>query len=134
MATTKIEEKLFAFSPEELATYRTLQRSVGRSKQNIAIADVREKVNPSPDFYVAKPQDSGGLPARSGDTPGSGECDLYRLDTAGTSTVAEDLIIVANQSRKVYNALDEIIEQDYIHIQRDSYGIWWVVAGKMACP
>lgn len=72
----------------------------------------------APEVYVAKPQSAGGIPALSGDTPGSALCDIYRVYDG-------DLAAVSGFAVKVYNLSPAVITQDYFTVKRDKYGTWF---------
>jgi hypothetical protein len=77
----------------------------------------------APEVYVVRAP-VGGIPARSGSTPGTVECDVYQLDTT-TSTLA----VSAAQDRIVYNLSDSAIPADtWTRAVRDKFGRYFVEA------
>jgi hypothetical protein len=82
--------------------------------------------NQSPEVYVAKIP-TGGIPARTGTTPGQADCEIFKIDTTGTPTLtAVELPSTDPFERSVYNVYDAEIpaSQGYALINRDKYGKW----------
>lgn len=75
----------------------------------------------APEMYVARPNDSTGLPARSGTTPGKVECSIYRIiDQSGTLTLVDN----EGTDKDVHNIFELGIGQTYIPVWRDKWGNW----------
>lgn len=71
------------------------------------------------EVYIAKIP-GGGLPARSGTTPGSANCTIYRIVDGPSIKVAGTSL-----TKKVYNLSTTAIAADsYIAIKRDAWGNW----------
>ena len=81
----------------------------------------------SPEIYIALPP-LAGIPALSklgtgeafgeGDTPGSADCDIYKIKSDGT------IERVGSATQKVYNLSGLLIETDWIIIERTKFGFW----------
>lgn len=114
---------------EIIGAYR---RSHSRGK---LLFDDTDDRNPSPDVYIALPQDVGGIPGlvssgvtgtgtdttgdNAGDVPGVGTCDIYQIiDGALQST---------GVTREVLNLSETPISQNWITVVRTKFGPW--VAG-----
>lgn len=69
----------------------------------------------SPDVYIAKVPDTG-IDALSGTTPGSEECDLYRIQDGELSSIGI--------TRKIYNLTTDRIETSYVPVMRTKSGAW----------
>jgi len=83
--------------------------------------------NQAPDVYVAFTP-GGGIPVRSGVTPGAAECDLYRLLPDETLEQYPDGV-----TQYVYNLSTAAVpEESYVLVSRDKAGTWWVVASAGA--
>lgn len=78
----------------------------------------------SPDVYVAKPQDVGGIPARVDDVPGTALCDIYRLSLNGTDEMELEQ---TGYAVPVYNLSTTAVSQEYIQVHRDKYGTWLAI-------
>lgn len=72
----------------------------------------------APEVYVAKPVASGGLAALSSNTPGSGDCDIYKINSSG------DLEDAGFNQSTVYNVRSTVVAQEYILVARTKYGHW----------
>jgi hypothetical protein len=75
------------------------------------------------DIYIAKvPDDQDFIPARSGTTCGSLDCDIYKIDVADGS-----LDIITDVERKIYNIyLCKLyrLAQPYFNVVRTKHGLW----------
>ncbi len=71
----------------------------------------------APEVYVAFTP-SGGIPARSGTTPGSVLCDVHK--------VYGGVLTDAGFERLVFNLnADAVDGSAYVKISRDKFGVWW---------
>jgi hypothetical protein len=93
--------------------------SPSRSSQLFSEQDANHQ---APEVYVAMtPVD--GIPARVDTTPGSADCNIYRI-------VNDLLEKVFSFTHKVYNLKDSDIDGDsYISVKRDKYGTWLADTG-----
>lgn len=77
----------------------------------------------SQDIYIAKvPSASDSIPARSGTTAGSLDCDIYKIDITDASIDA-----VTDIQRKVYNPYGCKLYKaahPYFEIRRTKHGLW----------
>ncbi len=83
-----------------------------------------EEQGTAPEVYIALTP-VGGIPARSGTTPGFADCTIYRLlpNPSGTKVLTE----AGAGFRTVYNlSATSIPSGEYIQTKRDKWGIWWV--------
>lgn len=109
-------------------------------KKNVLNAPAREEPPDTflpPEVYFAKAQSASGIPAKSeGDNePGSGPCDIYKLD----NSVPPTLVAISSFEKTVYNFGETPIGQDWITIGRTKFGKWvpvytsdtQIVFGKM---
>jgi len=77
-----------------------------------------------PEVYLAKPQDSGGIPGLANDDePGSATCDIYKLDDSDPPA----LVAVTGLERTVYNLSQSDIGQDWIVVVRTKFGKWFAL-------
>lgn len=85
---------------------------------------------PSPEVYVAYPQEASGIPALtvlpgtgSGgyDQPGSATCDVFQLVDDGSTP---DLQPVSGFSKTIYNLSTTAVPQDWFLAVRDKFGAW----------
>ena len=79
----------------------------------------------TPETYVALPQSAGGIPGLTTgppDVPGSDTCDIYKIN-------ADDELVDAGFTRKVYNLSTTVIPQDWVQTNRTKYGKWLAVIG-----
>jgi len=76
------------------------------------------------DLYIAAPP-VGGIPARSGTTPGRAECQVWKID----KDHANRTLILAHPDEVVYNVSETVITDDYVIISKTKYGRWVVLAG-----
>ena len=74
-------------------------------------------VDPAPDCYIAKTP-GAGIPARSGTTPGSAGCDIYKL--SGTTLTS------AGFSKTIKNLGTTAVTEEYIRVSKDKFGTWIV--------
>lgn len=78
------------------------------------------KPSQAPETYIAKTP-AGGIPARSGVTPGTADCTIYKVNSS------EELEEVTNFSKTVLNLSLAAVSGDlYVNIVRDKYGRWIV--------
>jgi len=93
--------------------------SPSRSSQLFSEQDANHQ---APEVYIAKtPVD--GIPARSTTTPGSAECNIYRI-------VDDNLEEVSSFTHVVYNLKEsDIAGDEYISVKRDKYGTWLADTG-----
>lgn len=76
---------------------------------------------PSSDCYAAYPQETSGIPARSGNEPGSAVCNIYRIvDSGGAPT----LVAIEGFEKTVLNLSSEALSQAYLLINKDKRGQW----------
>lgn len=111
-------EELYALTPNDLETLRTVKRLIQNGKLNTSGRDeAKNGVSQSPDVYIAKTP-TGGIPGRVSLTPGSAECEVYVL----VDGVLEALGI---EVQTVYNLGTTAIEGNlYIAIKQDKFRIW----------
>lgn len=121
-------KKVYAFTSEGFAklheAYDRVVHEIIALRREVRAGGTGATLCLPPDMYIAKsPADpSGGIPARSGTTPGSAECDLYLINTSGTLEQHSRL------SEDVYNLSEEAVAADvYIQVKRDS------LSGKLLC-
>lgn len=73
-------------------------------------------------MFVAKVPDPGGIPGRTGLTPGSASCEIYKL---GTGSSLEE----AGFEQTVYNPYPDDYEFDeddsFIEVYQDRFGLWF---------
>lgn len=88
------------------------------------------------DVYVAVPP-SGGIPARTAETPGSATCDIYKI-VGGSLVDAGFDLLVYNISNQIIPKFDERCSAsdyvNYISIKRTKFGFWITGAHDDSCP
>ena len=94
-------------------------------KKNVVNAPAREEPPDTflpPEVYFAKAQSADGIPAKGeGDNePGSGLCDIYKLD----NSIPPALVAISSFEKTVYNYGETPIGQDWITIARTKFGKW----------
>ncbi len=80
----------------------------------------------TPDIYIALPQSALGIPAITlvgstpavGDTPGSGTCDIYRIDSSG------DIEAYTGFDKTVFNVSFSVIPKQWFIVARSKQGKW----------
>lgn len=120
--------KGYVLSESDLAV---LKRMVEWYRRTSGVEGSRDEDLPpsqAPESYVAKtPTD--GIPARSGTTPGSVRCDLYRLTRTDTGTAGDYELTDMHATRLVLNLRAAVVEDEYVPITRLKGGQWVVVSG-----
>lgn len=107
---------------------RELVRQVRTGRLNPQIQNVPPTDDPqAPETYIALPPDDG-IPAlirigtaaipQEGDSPGTANCDIYNISSAGGLTK------VGTVSEKVYNLTTTLVQQDWIIVIRTKFGLW----------
>lgn len=90
----------------------------------------------APEVYVAAPP-SGGIPARTADTPGSATCDVYKI-VGGDLVDADFDLLVYNISNQIIPRFDERCAADdyvnYVAITRTKFGFWITGVHDDSCP
>jgi hypothetical protein len=86
----------------------TQSRSPERSKSTSSITET----------HIVKPTTAGGIPSRSGTTPGRANCNVYSISSSGVLEQIPDSII------EVYNLSDNSIAQKYLLATRNNFGHW----------
>lgn len=77
----------------------------------------------SPECYVALTP-SGGIPARSGTTPGTANCNIYQLKL-NQSTNQVELVAIPQFVQKVYNVSGRAAPANiYFVLRREKYGVF----------
>ena len=78
----------------------------------------------APEVYIAKVP-TAGIPARSGTTLGSAECEIYRVVSGAVESVPSFTMVVFNLSASA-------ISDGYVGVKRDKYGTWLADTGGSA--
>lgn len=84
---------------------------------------VEDQQGRSPDVYAVLTP-AAGIPARSGDVPGSASCAVYRLlrSPGGVDTLTD----VGLSAQTVYNlSASAVPGSEYARASRDKFGTWW---------
>jgi hypothetical protein len=94
----------------------------------------------APEIYVAKTP-TGGIPAMDQaedtgtgtgtvdlDSPGSADCDIYRIEFA-TPTSSPTLVAISGLTRTVYNLTNSAITDEWVLAHKDKWGFWCASAG-----
>ena len=120
--------KVYAFTSEGFAklhdAYERVVNEVAALRREMKGARTGATLCLPPDMYIAQsPSDpGGGIPARSGTTPGSAECELYFINTSG------ELAKHSHLKEDVYNLSESAVAAGvYIQVKRDS------LSGKLLC-
>lgn len=87
------------------------------------------------EIYIAKPQESTGIPAVTSvvgtgtgdDEAGSGLCNVYRILDDGAETL--EIKEVANLEKLVHNITTKVIPQDWLIAAKSKYGKWLALVG-----
>ncbi len=111
------------FSKDDVAELKTLLATVRNQRKNPANrpAVVADEYTQAPEVYVALVP-AGGIPARSGTTLGSADCQLYR----SLNGVLDEMTGV---TRFVYNlSTTAIAAASWLLIERDKWGAWYPTA------
>ena len=123
---------VFALSESDKRILQEVLTEMKQGRVNKPIENTTPQDLGSPEVYIALPPSGGipalsptggigtatGSPAEAGDTPGSAECDLYRiLDGTLRST---------GKTKTVYNLSEKAITQIWISIRRTKFGLWVV--------
>jgi hypothetical protein len=116
---------------------KALLKEIIRSEQNTFQSDPRDfkedPPNKSPDVYfVTVP--IGGIPARSGVTLGTADCDVYKIVRDGSSRKFEQVKNAdgSNKKIKVYNPYkvkwyySGSTNKRYVRLEREKYSGGWV--------
>jgi hypothetical protein len=126
-------KQAYFLSPSD---HKMVQRLLQRARQGDydnprMPPDTNPTLQRSPEVYIARPTEDTGIPALTeeagtgiGDTPGSAECDIYRINLAG------DLEPVGDYSQTVFNLSVVPIPQQWIIVERDKYGAWLAVPDR----
>lgn len=108
----------YYLSPEEAADFLAMRQEFRTRRGNPQLRPAENpSTGPAPEVYVAKAP-TGGIPPITGTTPGSAECDIYRLVDSGLEAVG------AGVSRTVYN-LSTFRFNSWVTLTRDKYGKWF---------
>jgi len=98
-----------------------------RMRGNIPLRSGDDVGHQAPEIYVAKPQESSGIPAMTPaagtatfDEPGEALCDIYQIVvTAGVPEIQP-----TGLEKTVYNVSTTAIDQVLVVVKRDKYGRW----------
>lgn len=130
--------KVTVFSESDLAVLRRVidsERNRGGNTRNRARTEnsyVDNVDHQAPECYVAWPNGAPGIPGLTEEivgtaivaTPGAELCYIYKL--------LNGVLVNTGISKLVRNASGRTIPQEWVVVQRDKYGIWWVVGGGSA--
>ena len=113
----------YAFNREAVEDIRRdhmrLQREVINLQRTLAHDRNRHLVE---NIWVAKAD--AQIPARSGDTPGTGTCSIYEFDSSG-------MLVDRGFNETVYNLDDAVIEAaEYFPVIREFQGALWLAAHR----
>lgn len=116
-----MSEQLYGFTAaqvklinELIRAHRNAQGRLGRPRE--AVDD-----HQAPETYIALTP-TGGIPARTGTTPGQAECNVFQAEMNGTT---RRLRQVPGLTRVVLNIQDQKIPGNkYVETTRDKYGEW----------
>lgn len=129
---------VFALSESDKRILNEVLREMKQGRVNKPIENRTPQDLGSPEVYIALPPSEGipglsptggigtatGSPAEAGDTPGSAECDLYRILANQTTGTPE--LRATGKTKTVYNLSEKAITQIWISIRRTKFGLWVV--------
>lgn len=113
-------EKLYALNDEQRAMLLELFDQFAKTT-GFQLTPEPERISQSADCYIAS-VGGDGIPARSGTTPGSATCTIYKVKASG-------LLGTCGFTAKVYNLSESEVGEGYITIIRDKYGKWLAQTG-----
>lgn len=115
-------DTLYMLTQDDVTKLKNLLRTVEERGLNVGRATRPEDDPTAPDTYVALIP-SGGIPARSGTTPGSATCDTYKVINRDTAPE----LVATGFTKLVINLSTATIEEgEYVEINKDKYGTWLV--------
>ena len=112
------------FTEAEIVLFRQMTQWYKQHRTVQSVDEDGPAPGDAPEVYIAYIP-AGGLPARSGMTPGSVACNIYRI-TGGT------LGQVGTFQETVYNLSLDVIDEGYTLIIRERFGNWMVAPAGAA--
>lgn len=124
--------KAYLLTEDDVRTLRAVLAAVKGRRQNTTGRPGPWEDDPtSPEMYAAKTP-SGGIPAMAGVTPGSADCEIYRLIPSGAVWVLESM---GAADKEVFSlAATEVAGNEWVLVQRDKHGRWWVSGTGSTSP